>query len=105
MAARNPEVFDEEDIDPYIYKDKLYVATCAAMINLINECEKHMSTLNTPFIVSQGKIDKVVDPNGAFDLMEKSTTPVELKQLLYYKEAWHDLIHDPVWEANVEKMI
>ena len=77
--ARNPEVYNEEDIDPYIYKDKVYVATCAAMINLINECEKHMSTLNTPFIVAQGKIDKVVDPNGAFDLMEKSTTPVKLK--------------------------
>jgi alpha-beta hydrolase superfamily lysophospholipase len=70
LANRNPSVQEEESQDPYMFNGKLYVATVAALFNLMEECRKNLHLLKTPFVVAQGRIDKVVDPNGAFDLIE-----------------------------------
>jgi len=105
LSSRYPDISDEFETDPYVFSGKLYVATAASVVNLIHFCEKNVKKVSTPFIVSQGRIDKLIDPNGAFDLLEKSQTRDTHKRLLYYKDAWHDLMHDPVWEANCNRMI
>lgn len=42
------------------------------------------SEYDLPFMVVQGGADKLISPEVAFDLFEKSKTAVEDKEILFY---------------------
>ena len=68
----------------------------------MEDVRNNFKRIKTPLIICQGKIDKVIDPMGAYDLYEHSNTPVNEKKLLWFETGWHDLLHDPVWEECVD---
>jgi acylglycerol lipase len=45
-------------------------------------------------MVVQGGIDKLVNPEVAFELYEKSQTQEEDKSIVFYENMWHDIWHE-----------
>ncbi len=45
-------------------------------------------------MVVQGGLDKLVNPEVAFELYDQSKTKAEDKELLFYEEMWHDIWHE-----------
>ena len=70
---------------------------------MMDDNESKLHLLTTPFIVSQGGYDKIIHPQGAFDLMKKSKSIK--KDILYYPKMWHCLIYDPTWEKIIDDII
>ena len=56
--------------------------------------------MTTNFIISQGGVDKLVKPDGAWDLVELAKS--EKKKLLWYPDEWHDLQNGPIWEEVMQ---
>lgn len=46
-----------------------------------------------PFFIIQGGMDKLVNPEVAFELFERSKTPLHDKAILFIEEMWHDIWH------------
>ena len=44
-------------------------------------------------MIIQGGLDKLVNPEVAFQLYDQSQTKVEDKELLFYEDMWHDVWH------------
>ena len=55
-------------------------------------------------MVVQGGMDKVIDPQVAFDLFSKSKTPENDKEILFYENMWHDVWHEPEIEEIQKKV-
>ena len=67
------------------------------------DCESKLHLLDTPYIITQGGIDKLVNPSGAYDLMKKSKTVK--KVLLFYPKVWHNICLDPKWEKVMDDVV
>lgn len=74
QGFRNPQVNDDNEKDPLLYKGRFYPATGNSAVSMMNESESKYHLLDTPFIIVQGGVDKLCNPNGAFELMKKSKT-------------------------------
>jgi len=48
-------------------------------------------------------VDKIIRPDGAWDLMERSKT--EKKDILWYPKVWHDCWGDNQWEEIMDDVI
>ena len=59
--------------------------------------------MTTNFIISQGGVDKLVKPDGAWDLVELAKS--EKKKLLWYPDEWHDLQGGAIWKDLMQKKI
>lgn len=57
---------------------------------------KNLKNIQTPFIIVQGAIDKLVDCQGAFDLMENAN--VSDKTLVWVPNGWHVVDCEPEFE-------
>jgi acylglycerol lipase len=45
-------------------------------------------------MVIQGGLDKLVNPDVAFELFSLSRTPIEDKEIIFYDNMWHDIWHE-----------
>lgn len=45
-------------------------------------------------MIVQGGLDKLVNPQVAFDLFAQSRTAPEDKEILFYENMWHDIWHE-----------
>jgi acylglycerol lipase len=45
-------------------------------------------------MIIQGGLDKLVNPDGAFELYYQSKTKEEDKEILFYEKMWHDVWHE-----------
>lgn len=62
------------------------------ILQAMEEGTKLMDKYEAPFIIVQGGIDKLVDPDVGHDLMRVS--PSKDKTCLYYQNLWHDVWHE-----------
>jgi len=59
--------------------------------------------LKTPWLVIQGGLDKLVDPELAYELERLS--PSDDKTVLFYDDLWHDIWHEEEIDDIIPKMI
>jgi acylglycerol lipase len=45
-------------------------------------------------MIVQGGLDKLVNPQVAFELFAQSRTAPEDKEILFYENMWHDIWHE-----------
>jgi len=78
--------------DPNTFTDKMCPSTIKMILTASDESNKTFEHYTSPFLVIQGGIDKLVDPDVGFDLMERS--PSKDKTHLYFENMWHDIWHE-----------
>ena len=58
------------------------------------------SQYDLPFMIVQGGADKLISPQVAFELFQKSKTALEDKEILFYEHMLHD-----VWaESEIQQI-
>ncbi|EAS06200.2 alpha/beta hydrolase family protein (macronuclear) [Tetrahymena thermophila SB210] len=92
-AHRSLKLAEYQAKDPYSYIHKLSAGSIKTIYTAMEKSYETFGQYNAPFLVIQGGLDKCVDPDLAFDLMEKS--PSKDKQIIYYEGMWHDIWHEP----------
>ena len=63
---------------------------------LVDTMDKSPSTFKdykSPFMIVQGGLDKLVNPQVAFELFAQSRTALEDKEIIFYENMWHDIWH------------
>ncbi|CAD8109352.1 unnamed protein product [Paramecium primaurelia] len=103
QTTKNPQVTEDLMKDPYTYSDELLPKTISTITVSMKECESMYGQLQTPWIVIQGGLDKLVDPDLAFTLQKES--PSKDKTVLYYENLWHDVWHEEEIHDIIPKVI
>lgn len=70
VATKNKNVSDELQKDPNYYSGEVPANTYKLLLNALNECSKTFSNFKANVLIIQGGLDKVVSPEGAFDLFD-----------------------------------
>jgi acylglycerol lipase len=71
IATKNKTVSDDLQSDPDYYKGEVPANTYKLLLNALNDCSKTFPNYTANFLVIQGGLDKVVSPDGAFELIDK----------------------------------
>jgi acylglycerol lipase len=71
IATKNKNVSDDLQSDPDYYKGEVPANTYKLLLNALNDCSKTFPNYTANFLVIQGGLDKVVSPDGAFELIDK----------------------------------
>ncbi|EGR28729.1 hypothetical protein IMG5_169260 [Ichthyophthirius multifiliis] len=89
--------------DSNTYKGNMCLKTIQVIYEAINSSNKTFENYKCPFIVVQGGLDKLIDPDVGFDLVERSQS--EDKQVLFYDNMWHDCWHEEELQDFLPKVI
>ena len=73
--CRNPNYEQYCKEDQYFKKDGVQLGTLVAMKDFIGTSQDTFPQYSQPFMIVQGGCDKLIDPQVAFELFEKSKTP------------------------------
>jgi len=101
IALRNPKHTDLTWDDPLIYTGKIRPGTVQVVLSAMSEAHAKLGNVTAPYLLLQGGGDKVVNPLGAFDAMERTQSTD--KEFLYYPQTWHDFWHEPEIFDALEK--
>jgi len=101
LAIRNPKHTDISWDDPLTYTGRVRPGTIKVVLGAMEETHARLEDITAPFVLVQGGSDKIVNPLGVFDTMERTQSTD--KQLLYYPKTWHDFWHEPEVFDALEK--
>lgn len=73
--------------DPYGYTGKVVPGSIKVILDLMEEIEGEWDKFNSPFILIQSGVDKLVDPFLGIDF-EKVCKSKD-KTVIYFKDMWH----------------
>ena len=71
QATRNPAITEDVFKDPYAYTDKPSMKTMKMLISTMDVTPSTFSSYESSFVIIQGGLDKLVHPDGAFELFDK----------------------------------
>lgn len=71
VATKNKNVSDELHRDPDYFSGEVSANTYKIILNALNECSKTFGKFSTSVLIVQGGLDKLVSPDGAFELLDK----------------------------------
>jgi acylglycerol lipase len=71
VATKNKNVSDDLEKDPDYYTGEVPANTYKLLLNALNDCSKTFANYTGNVLIIQGGIDKVVSPDGAFELLDK----------------------------------
>lgn len=74
IASKNKQVTQFVQNDKFSYSGKAYLSTLSVIGQNMRKCGKTFCDYKTPFMVIQGGLDKLVNPDGAIQLYELSRT-------------------------------
>lgn len=99
VGTKNKNVSDDLHKDPDYFVGEVPANTYKLLLNALNECSKTFGNFRANVLIIQGGIDKLVSPDGAFELLDKcqskdKTVNHWLIQLLFYENMWHDVFHE-----------
>ncbi|CAD8069120.1 unnamed protein product [Paramecium sonneborni] len=103
QTTKNPQITEDLMKDPYTYQQELLPKTISTVTVSMKESESMYRQLNTPWIVIQGGIDKLVDPDLA-QILERES-PSQDKTVLFYENLWHDIWHEEEIQDIIPKVI
>lgn len=87
IATKNPGISEEMFADPLTYSDEMRPGTAATILSAMQESERMYEKLQCPWLIIQGGVDKLVDPDVAVELYKRS--PSTDKEILFYEECWY----------------
>jgi alpha-beta hydrolase superfamily lysophospholipase len=73
--------------DPYVYNDGAVPGSIRTILNAMDEVSLLYKQLNTPYILFQAGVEKLVDPFAPLDLEDECQ--VKDKTTLYCENMWH----------------
>ena len=91
-SSKNPAVFENVMIEPYVYKGGIRMGTIRSIVNAMNFTSVNIERFNVPFVMVQGGTDQLVDLECNVDFYEKS--PAKDKTFVFYENMWHDVVHE-----------
>ncbi|KAL4449842.1 hypothetical protein ABPG74_008215 [Tetrahymena malaccensis] len=100
---RSPEMSQFQAKDPNTYANKMCAGTVKTIYTAMESSFKTFEQYNAPFLIIQGGLDKLVDPDVGYDLIERS--PSQDKTHWYYEGMWHDIWHEPEIVELIPKVI
>ena len=65
-ATSNPTITDDVKKDKYAFCDRACLSTISMLVKVMDRSPKTFNDYNCPFIIFQGGLDKLVNPNIAF---------------------------------------
>ena len=84
IGSRNPLITEHIKVDPYAYKERIRTSTASFLLKIMDQSPDTFQHYRAPFMIVQGGLDKLVNPEVAFELFTKSKTGVEDKEILFY---------------------
>jgi acylglycerol lipase len=94
MASKNPQITEDVKKDPYSFKERAHLSTAHMLVETMDKSPDTFKDYNSPFMIVQGGLDKLVNPDVAFELFARSRTAPEDKEILFYENMWHDIWHE-----------
>ena len=82
--SQNPTIGEFIQNDQYAYSGRACLSTVAMLGRAMDESPATFKDYKCPFIVIQGGLDKLVNPEVAFELYDNSPVANEEKELLFY---------------------
>jgi alpha-beta hydrolase superfamily lysophospholipase len=95
--SRDPAVVKEGKADGLVYKGGAPARTARELLGAIDEIEHSMEKVKVPLLALHGEKDKVTDPEGSKELVERAST--KDKTLKIFPGLVHDLLHEPEKET------
>jgi alpha-beta hydrolase superfamily lysophospholipase len=92
-VSSDPQVVSAYINDPLVYNGKTTARLAAEMLGGMQRVTTEAHTLRIPMILLQGSADKLVDPDGAKMLYEKSSS--KDKTLKMYEGFYHEVFNEP----------
>lgn len=80
--------------DPRIHNGEVVCKTAYEFFKMVQKAKELVPAIDIPFLCIHGGSDEVTLPSGSHYLMEKTSTPAELKSLETYPELRHELFHE-----------
>lgn len=66
MASRNPQITEDVKTDPLVFKDRACLSTAHMLVDTMDKSPSTFKDYTCPFVVIQGGLDKLVNPDVAF---------------------------------------
>lgn len=73
-AARNPKVTEDVKQDQFSFSERARLSTIQMLVTTMEKTPETFPQYKCPFMIIQGGLDKLVNPDGAFELYDKSAT-------------------------------
>lgn len=105
-VSKDPAVVKAYVTDPLVYTGKYTTRLGAEMLRAVQRVNAEMGSLTLPMIIVQGKLDKLVDPDGA-EILFKGCSASD-KTLKMYDGLYHEVFNEPERElvlTDVEKWL
>lgn len=94
MASKNPQITEDVKKDPHSFKERTHLSTVHMLVDTMDRSPDTFKDYNSPFMIVQGGLDRLVNPDVAFELFARSRTAPEDKEILFYDNMWHDIWHE-----------
>ena len=93
-ASKNPVITEFIKKDKYAFSDRMSLSTIEMLVRTMDKSPDTFQDYRCPFMIIQGALDKLVNPEVAFELYDKSKVPEKDKEFLFYDGMWHDIWHE-----------
>lgn len=74
QATKNPQITQDVQKDKYAFSERSVVSTMQLLVKIMDSSPKTFHRYNCPFIIIQGGLDKLVNPQVAFELYDNAKT-------------------------------
>lgn len=91
--SRDSNVVAAMESDPFVYNKPMPARTAGELLGALDRIEHSMEALETPVLVMHGTLDRLTNPEGSKELVERAST--DDKTLRLYEGVYHDLLHEP----------
>lgn len=71
-SNRNPNVTEYRKKDPYCFNDRAYLSTMNIIVSVMSQSQTTFKDFSCPFMIVQGGLDKLVNPEVAFKLYDEA---------------------------------
>jgi acylglycerol lipase len=65
-ASRNPKITEDIKNDPYSFSERARLSTLQMLVSTMDKTSDTFPMYKCPFMIIQGGLDKLVNPDGAF---------------------------------------
>ncbi len=92
-VSRDPKVVEDYENDPLVYSGKMTFGLAVSMAKAMGRLPSIAKNITLPIFIVQGGKDKLVNPNGAKDLL--SWLGSKDKSLTVYPNSYHEVLNEP----------
>ncbi len=102
-VSRDPEVVEQYDSDPLIYREGMPMGTAAAVILATRVVDKRSDEITLPILLAHGTDDALVNSDASKRLHERIGS--QDKTLKLYEGLYHEILNEPERDQVMQDMI